>query len=391
MQAAPEHLLADAIENYKHQRYAEAENLCRQLTADPSPASRPCFLLGLVLGKTHRWPEAAQWLERAAELDPAAPEVWSELGRAANAQGDHARAAGCFQRFIELKPANADGYFCLGNALQRLGRHDDAVALYGKAVELNAGDSAAWNNLGRALTELNRLPEAIAAFDRALALQPDSALTRRNRALALLKTGRWQEGWRDYESRRSNLITKPYPQPKWNGGDISGKTLFTHAEQGLGDSIQFVRFVSSARARAGRVILECQKPLKRLFENCRCADVVIAVGEEPPPFDTHVALASLPGIFHVTPETIPGSSYLQPPPGDQFCLPPGSRLNVGLVWAGNSTYARDAERSLAFRTTPACPSNRERDVLQLSNCAAGARRSLFSQLPKNYQFGGSAE
>jgi tetratricopeptide (TPR) repeat protein len=348
MEKSLQKLLATAIESYQLQHYDEAESICRQLTSGPAPTSRACFLLGLVLGKTDHKTEAMPWLERAAELDPAAPEVWSELGRASNALGDYSRAADCFRRFIKLKPENADGYFCLANAQQRLGQHEDAVVLYGKSVELNAGDSAAWNNLGKALTELNRLPEAVTAFDRALVLKTDSALVRRNRALALLKAGRWEEGWREYEWRRSNLIARPDPQQKWNGESIPDKTLLIHAEQGLGDSIQFVRFVPPARALAARVILECQQPLKRLFEHGGFADSVIAVGENPPPFDAHVTLGSLPGIFRATPETITGSPYLEAPAGDDFSPPSSSRLNVGLVWAGNATYERDAERSIPF-------------------------------------------
>jgi tetratricopeptide (TPR) repeat protein len=251
MNESDEQLLTGAIESYRGRRYAEAEAICRQLTAVPSPGSRPCYLLGLVLGKTNRQTEAVRWLERASELDPAAPQVWSELGRACNAQGDFARAAGCFQRFIELMPSNADGYFCLGNAYQRMGRHEEAVSVYGRSVELNAGDSAAWNNLGMAFSELNRLPEAVAAYDRALALDTGFALARRNRAIALLKAGRWTEGWPDYEWRRSVLLSRVNPQPKWKGQAIPGKTLFIHAEQGLGDSIQFLRFTGAGTGWPG--------------------------------------------------------------------------------------------------------------------------------------------
>ena len=339
--------LAAAIESYRNARYAEAEEICRPLTSGPAPSSRPCFLLGLILGKTKRQAEGAQWLRRAAELDPAAPEVWSELGRACNSLDDYAGAAESFRRYIELRPANPDGYFCLGNACQQLGRHEEAVGLYRSAVRLNASDAAAWNNLGKALTELNRLPEAVAAFDQSLDLKPESDLARRNRAIALLKAGRWEEGWRDYEWRRSALIPWPGPQPKWTGERIRGKTLFIRAEQGLGDSIQFVRFVPQARARAGRVILECQKPLKRLFEHCGCADAVVAAGEDPPPFDTHVALASLPGIVGARPDSVVGEPYLKAPPCDAFPAAPGDpRVKVGLVWAGNAGYQRDAERSM---------------------------------------------
>src|ERR1700744_5984815 len=199
-------LFATALENYKKQNYPEAEKLCRPLADTPLATPRACLLLGLILGKTNRWPDAVNWLAQAAELDPTAPEIWSEWGRACNVLQDYARAADCFAHYLKLRPENADGYFCLGNAYQQLGRNDEAVTLYQRAVKLNPNDAAAWNNLGKAFSELNRLPEAVAAYDRALNLKPESELTRRNRSIALLKSGRWDDGWRDYEWRRSVAV-----------------------------------------------------------------------------------------------------------------------------------------------------------------------------------------
>lgn len=352
---------ARALENYQQQQYAEAEKLCHPLAANPQTTARACLLLGLILGKTERLPEAVQWFARAAELDPAAPEIWSEWGRASNALQDYIRAADCFARFIALRPDNADGYFCLANAYQQAGRYEEAVAMYRQAVERDAGDAASWNNLGKAFSELNQLPEALAAYDRAQALQPDSALTRRNRGIALLKSGRWLEGWPEYEWRRSIATPRLYAQPKWNGEMLPGKTLFIHAEQGLGDSIQFVRFVSQARARVGRMVLECQAPLKRLFKHGNFADEVVAMGSEPPSFNAYVALASLPGIFGVTPENLADGQYLSAPPCDDFSDVDEGRLNVGIVWAGNAVYGRDAERSI--------PIAQFKELLQVGNVA----------------------
>jgi tetratricopeptide (TPR) repeat protein len=334
-----------ALASYQAGQFAEAESLCREIISAGAKGGRPPFLLGMIMGKTGRWREAVEHLRRAESLDPNAPEIPAELGRACNALGEYASAADCFARFVSMRPENADGHFALGNACQQLGENERAVFHYHRALELNPRDSGAWNNLGKALTELLRLEEAVAAFDQALDVRADYPLARRNRAIALLKRGRFEEGWRDFESRRSLAEPRRYPQPMWNGEPVG--SLFVHAEQGLGDSIQFVRFLRLARPLAGRIILECQPPLARWFEASRCADAIVAVGQTPPNFDAFIPLLSLPRVFRTTLETIPTDvPYLSPPKGRELPELPAARLKVGFVWAGNPSYGRDHVRSV---------------------------------------------
>src|SRR5208283_624018 len=195
--------------------------------------------------------------------------------------------------------SGGDSYYNLGNTHHQRGEFDQAVSAYQRAVELNPHDAESWNNLGKTFKELNRLDDALAAYARALELQPDFAVAHCNKAIALLAAGRSAEGFQEYEWRWRLFSPRGFTQPRWDGSPLPGKTLFILAEQGLGDSLQFVRYVPSARRLAAHVILECQPPLKALFESSRCADAVIAVGDTPPPFDFYIPLMSLARLFGV--------------------------------------------------------------------------------------------
>ena len=169
-------------------------------------------------------------------------------------------------------------------------------------------DTASWNNLGKCLKELNRLDESIEAYSRAIEILPDYALAHYGRAISLLTAGRLAEGFRKYEWRKHFIKPRKFPQPLWQGEKASGKTLFLYAEQGFGDAIQMVRFVSAARERVGRVILECRPELRTWFEFSKCADEVVPYGAQIPPFDYFASLLSLPQILGVVLETIPSQT-----------------------------------------------------------------------------------
>ncbi|HVM59505.1 MAG TPA: tetratricopeptide repeat-containing glycosyltransferase family protein [Verrucomicrobiae bacterium] len=340
-----------AIKAYRDRRYDDAEAACRAALRDAPKDGQACFLLGMVLHKTGRDKEAIQWLSQAAEIQPESAKVFSGLGCAHYAMGDDSRAADCFAQSIRLDPQHADAYYSMGNACYRMGQLERAVTLYRTAVELNPRDEESWNNLGTALEDLNRVEEAIAAYDRALEIRPDYARCRGNRAVALLAAGRLGEGFREYEWRwcRNNhrVPSRPYPQPVWGGEPMDDQTLFIHAEQGFGDMIQFVRFAPLARARVARVILECQKPLQRLFQFCGCAHAVITPGETPPPFDRYIPLVSLARVLRITLDTIPNKTpYLVAPPIADLPSVAAGCYKVGLAWTGDPRHHHDATRSI---------------------------------------------
>ncbi|HUI07092.1 MAG TPA: tetratricopeptide repeat-containing glycosyltransferase family protein [Verrucomicrobiae bacterium] len=341
--------LESARKAHREGRYAEAEVLCHDLLERAPADGEALYLLGLVLHQTGRETEAETWLRRAAALAPRSPNAYYALGCVHAATGDAASAAKAFASALKRNPAYVNAYYAMGNACFELRDFERAVSLYRQALALHPQDHELWNNLGRALEALLRTEEALAAYERAVEIQPEFGLARSNHALALLSLGRLQEGLREYEWRWRKTPPRPYPQPFWRGQSIPGKTLLVCAEQGLGDVIQFVRFTSQARARAGQVILECQAPLKSLIEHSRCADTVIAVGETPPPFDYYVPVMSLPLVLGTTLETIPLSPWLVAPAVEALSPVPHGHFKVGLAWAGNPTHFNDGRRSIPFR------------------------------------------
>ena len=341
-------MIESARQAHHEGRYAEAEALCRDLLERTPRDGEPPYLLGLVLRDAGRMAEAAEWLRRAAALDPLSPNAHYALGCVYAAGGEAASAAEAFAEALRRNPAYLNAHYALGNACYELRDFERAESVYRQALELNPQDHELWNNLGRALEALLRTGEALAAYERAIELQPEFSLARSNHALALLSLGRLQEGLREYEWRWRKIPPRPYTQPFWRGQPIPGKSLLVCAEQGFGDVIQFARFLPQARALAGQVILECQTPLKRLFEHARCADTVIAVGETPPLFDYYVPVMSLPLVLGTTLETIPREPWLIAPVAELLLPVPSGHLKVGLAWAGSAANFNDARRSIPF-------------------------------------------
>jgi hypothetical protein len=197
--------------------------------------------------------------------------------------------------------------------LKQGGRLEEAESSYHRVLELAPEYVNAHNNLGHALYEQGRYDEAGACFRRALELNPNHAEAHGNLSHLLLLKGDFEPGWREYEWRWKSRDLRPreFEQPRWDGGPLAGKTILLHAEQGLGDTIQFVRYATVVKSMGAEVLMECPLPLKSLLTSCSGIDRLIGFGEALPAFDVHAPLLSLPGIFKTTLETIPAKvSYL---------------------------------------------------------------------------------
>lgn len=222
------------------------------------------------------------------------------------------------------------------------GRIEAAVECQQKAIALRPDSPESHNNLGVALCDLGRLEEAAACFRRATAIAPGTAAYHTNLAYALLLGGELEEGWRENEWRPR----RRFEQPQWDGRRLDGKTILLHAEQGFGDTIQFVRYVPLVKPFGGRVILEVQPELDRLCRSVAGHDAYRLRGQTLPPFDLHASLMSLPHIFRTTLDTIPGRTpYLEVGTPCPIRFPDDGRLRVGLVWAGGASFPGDRQRS----------------------------------------------
>jgi hypothetical protein len=187
----------------------------------------------------------------------------------------------------------------------------------------------------------------------AIGLAPDRPETRRNRSLLWLVLGDHERGWVEYEWRwrRKELPHRPFSRTEWDGSPLEGRTILLHAEQGFGDTLQFIRYAPLVHDRGGRVIVVCQRPLLRILESCPGIERLVAQGDAIPALDVHAPLLSLPRIFGTTVETIPANiPYLGADPNlverwrQELESVPG--FKIGIAWSGRATYRRDRMRSV---------------------------------------------
>src|SRR5262249_33278067 len=164
------------------------------------------------------------------------------------------------------------------------------IACYEEALRLAPQHVEAHSNLANAWKDQGRLAAALAGYQTALWLKPDDPSTHWNRALALLQGGNFEEGWPEYEWRwrRKRDRVWPFPGPMWDGSPLAGRTILLWGEQGLGDSIQFVRYAPLVAQAAARVLLICPSPLVRLLATSEGVEKAVHRVEDLPPFDAHV-------------------------------------------------------------------------------------------------------
>lgn len=309
--------------------------------------------LGLVLAKLKRWDAAANHFQQFIRLRPDLPDGYIELGAVLREQGNLEESADQLQRALGIKPDDAGLRSSLGLTLQMLGQLPEAEAHLRAALTLDPEHADAHNNLAITLAQIGRFPEAIEAYGEAIRLNPDQPIFRRNRALAWLTLGDFDKGWPEYEYRWKcpEFTQRDYPQPRWRGEPTSGKTILLYAEQGLGDTLQFIRYARFVKRPGTTVLAEVQAPLARLLAKVEGIDRVIAMGQPLPPFDLHCPLMSLPGIFQTTVDSIPNKvPYLDPDPERvnfwRSQIESFPEFKIGICWQGNPKQHSDRLRSI---------------------------------------------
>jgi Flp pilus assembly protein TadD len=311
------------------------------------------YNLANTLGELGRRDEAAACYREALRLRPNYPEALNNLGLALTEAGRPGEAAVLLRQAVRLRPAFPEGHNNLGLALADLGRFDAAIQHYEQVLGLKPEYADAHANLAGCYMNQGRLEEAIACYDLALRLQPDSASAHWNRALALLLAGDYERGWMEYEWRWQRKATQRrfFSQPLWDGTSLEGRTILLWCEQGLGDAIQFVRYVPLVKKHGGRVVLACPDILARLFSTVSGVDQLVAEGGVLPPFDVQAPLMSLPAILHTTLATVPADvPYLAADPERvarwRSRLEAVDGFKVGIAWQGNLLHKWDRHRSI---------------------------------------------
>jgi tetratricopeptide (TPR) repeat protein len=305
-----------------------------------------------------RFHESEKYLRRALTLNPDQVETliaWSQFHLA---QRDWIGAGRWIHKALGLAPDHAEAVNLDGILLHLDGRLEEAVARFERAEAL--GDRAAVSNRGNALLDMGRMDEALKAHEHAVERDPNHPGAAYDLALTELRLGHWERGWPGYEARwrfrEVHRSPRLFKQPRWKGEPLHGQRILLHAEQGLGDTIQFCRYAELVAAHGGVPVLAVQEPVERLLFSLSIAREgnaeVMCLGAPPPACDWECPLMSLPAVFRTTVNTVPWpGAYLHAEPGAaeakraQFpSRHPGMR--IGLAWAGNPRYKADHQRSL---------------------------------------------
>jgi tetratricopeptide (TPR) repeat protein len=279
----------------------------------------------------------------AVALGPGLGEAHVALGVALRAAGRPGEAIGVLSAHVAAEPGSARGWLALGNAQSDLDDPEAAEACLRAAIHAEPALMEAHASLSTLLAETGRLDAAIASANTAVRLQPDSPAARWARAWALLLAGDFRAGFADFEWRKQHesftTDFPPLPGVPWQGEPLAGRSLLVRAEQGLGDAIQFARFLP-ALARQGEVILACAPALVPLFAKL---PVQVVAKSAAPACDLWVDQMSLPHILGLSADTIPlAEGYLPGAATPALC----DGLRVGLAWAGNPRHGNDRRRSL---------------------------------------------
>jgi len=349
---------------------------------------------GLILKELKRFDEALESCDKAIRINPDFAEAYSNRGLILHELKYFDKAIESFDKAITIKPDFAEAYFSRGLTLQLLKHFSQALDSYHQAINIKPNYAEAFTNRGLTLQELRRLNEALESYDRAVRIKPNYGLAHFNRGLALqelrrlveaqgsyskaisiepnnafaylnlslcnLLAGNFRDGWQNYEWRinaeslNNSSEVRNFVQPRWLGADsLKDKTILLYAEQGLGDTIQFCRYVPIVAELGAKVILEVQRPLVKLLSGLKGIHQIVAMGDALPDFDYQCPLLSLPLAFKTELHNIPSITQLissDPEKVAKWKIKLGKKTKprIGLVWSSVSNFKNDHVRSITL-------------------------------------------
>lgn len=314
------------------------------------PAAETHNNLGAALQQKGQLEAAIGHYQVALRLQPGHASANVNLGTTLLAQGNRAAAMVRFQRALQLNPALPQAHTNLAHLLKQQGREAEAIDHYRRALHLWPDNPETYKHLGDALQEAGCMDEALALYDQGLQRHPSHSTLQGSRLRTLLISGNLLQGFAEYDPWRLAQQERSFSQPAWDGSDLMGRSILLYSETGagFGDTLQMIRYAPLVAERGGRVIVECQSSLVRLFQELEGIDTVVARGDRLPEFQVQSSLLSLPLVFGTTLATIPASvPYIRVSIATNqiaVCLPE-SGFKVGLVWGGDPDHLHDQDRS----------------------------------------------
>ncbi len=318
----------------------------RAIIHNPS-YSKAYASLGKVLQQKGIKDQAITQYKKALSFDPSLIEISLALTRLYNEKQLFHDSIALLETALKENPNELTLLFELANSYNMINRTEEALEIYKRLEIRYPNQLSILYNIAYTLKKLGRLEEAFPYYDKVLQLNPTHAEAHFSRGLAYIVTGDFEKGFKDYEWRWKKPQQgsyRNYSEPRWDGSDLHGKTIFLHAEQGLGDTFQFIRYAKIVKEKGGKVIVGVQQPLVTLIRLCPYVDQVVSINEKLPPFDVHAPLMSLPHILKTTIDTVPTDiPYLFAKPElvehwrKQLSL--DQNIKVGICWQGNSKYS----------------------------------------------------
>ena len=352
MSAYSDLLFGSAFQAFADGRRDAAESVLRLMIGAGDKDAHALYFLGHLHYLRGRYDDAAWFLAAALAIDPNHARAHNDLGETLRNPGHIEDAIPHLERAIVLEPSLAHPYGNLAAALVALDRPQDALQRTRESLRRATDKAVARCDPGSVFGRLNRTREAIRQYDLALELQPGNPRAHYFRGMMRLALGQMPDARADHEGRLA-LQDQRFPSDThWTGRqDLAGRTILLHAEQGLGDTIQFIRYVPLVAARGATVLIEVQRGFGSLFATVSGA--VFEVGDLLPAFDLHCPLLSLPAAFATEPGTIPATvPYLAADPALYVewsrALGTSRVFRVGLAWSGNALHAGDRGRSAAL-------------------------------------------
>ncbi len=361
----------------------KAALLCFSQAARLDPARASIFLLlGNAFGRLDQWLEAVESYRLAIRLNPLYADAYNNLGIALARLESDQDAIAAYAKAIEINPLQANPYFNLGKLSARLGEFEAAFGLFEKALAIDPLHAYAWHELGSAQEKCGLLEKAVTSYRRSMELDPTRTVRENlagllallgdpagieqleqlvreqpldpeshwNLGTGLLNQGRYEEGWREFEWRteipRFRRQHYRFPQARWQGESLEGKTILLFGEQGHGDTLQFLRYIPQVAQRGGRIVLDVPPLLRSLLQAYPGVAECVGLGDPKPEFSTYASLMSLPHLLRapVIPPPIAPVLPEQCPAAPERCR----ALRVGICWAGSPKNKRDRLRSIAL-------------------------------------------